>query len=331
MPLTLLRRAVMIPSAVAFEVLLLATSPLLLAAALVLTVLVGSTRPIRSVLVVLAYAAIELRVLYRITHTRDGSWETLLHDVLATAYRVLRIVLDVRVTLEEGSATRAQLAATGRPLVVLARHCGPGDSLFIAWLLTVHYGLKLRIVLKSVLRLDPAVDLAGSHLPLCFVGAGGRRARRRINQLAASMSAGDAFLLFPEGGNFSWPRWRHALDFYIAASDDLAARALRQHTHTLPPRHGGTTAALTGAPDADVLLLTHTAFTSDGRNRPWWQLPVHRGLLIRTILLPADDVPREPSSIEEWLDDLWSDVDDWVADRTRPAAHALTPTEGGTG
>jgi 1-acyl-sn-glycerol-3-phosphate acyltransferase len=318
--LTVLRRAVMIPLVVGIEVLLLVTSPLSLAIAAVAGIASRSTRPVRTVALVLAYAAIELGVLCRISRTPPDRWDVLLRDVLSVAYRVLHAVLDVDVTLEDGSVSRERLATTGRPVIVLARHCGPGDSLFIAWLLAVHYGLRLRVVLKSALRLDPAVDLAGGHLPLCFVGAGGRRARRRISRLTGSMTAGDAFLLFPEGGNFSWPRWRQALEALAEASNELAARAMRRHTHTLPPHRGGTTAALTGAPDADVMLLAHAAFTPDGRDRPWWRLPVHRSLLIRTTLLPAADVPRDRAAIGDWLTDMWSDVDDWVADRAPSAA-----------
>ncbi len=315
------RRVITIPLVVITEALLLLTGPLWLFVAALVALVARSTRPIRTVALVLAYAAIELRVLYRLTHTgRDGDWEGLLSDVLRSAYRAMRTILDVRVELEDGSASAQQLAATGRPLIVLARHCGPGDSLFIAWLLVVQYGLRLRIVLKSALRLDPTIDLAGPHLPLCFVGAGGNRARRRIKQLAGSMTPGDAFLLFPEGGNFSWPRWRKAIDTLGHAGEYLKARASRRHTHTLPPHRGGATAALTGSPEADVLLLSHTAFTPDGRDRPWWQVPVHRSLLIRTTLLPAAGVPREPDAIADWLDATWSTVDDWVADRTRSVA-----------
>ena len=318
--LTVLRRAVMIPLVVGIEVLLLVTSPLSLAIAAVAGIAARSTRPVRTVALVLAYAAIELGVLCRISRTPPDRWDVLLRDVLSIAYRVLHAVLDVDVTLEDGSVSRERLATTGRPVIVLARHCGPGDSLFIAWLLVVHYGLRLRIVLKSALRLDPTVDLAGPHLPLCFVGAGGKRARRRIKQLAGSMTVGDAFLLFPEGGNFSWPRWRKAIDTLGKAGNYLKARASRRHTHTLPPHRGGATAALTGSPQADVLLLAHTAFTPDGRDRPWWQLPVHRNLLVRTTLLPAAGVPRDPAAIADWLDATWSTVDDWVADRTRTVA-----------
>lgn len=313
MVLTVLRRAVTIPLVIAFEVLIIVSSPVLLAVAAVASAATRSTRPIRSVLLVLAYAVIELRVLVRIAQARDGDWAVLPRDVLATAYRALRAILDVRVTLEDGSVTAGQLAETGRPLVVLARHCGPGDSLFIAWLLIVHYGLRLRIVLKSALRMEPTVDLAGPHLPLCFVGAGGRRARRRIKQLAASMSAGDAFLLFPEGGNFSWPRWRRAIAKLVSAGRYAAARRARRRTHTLPPHHGGAGAALLGAPAADVLLLTHSGFAPDGRDRPWWLLPVHRTLLMRTTVVPSASVPRDDAALTAWLDATWSTVDNWVA------------------
>ena len=315
MVLTVLRRGLMLPIVVSVELLVLATSPLSLALAAIACALTRSSRPIRTVALVLAYAAIELRLLCRIALADEHTWQTLERDVLTSAYRALRAILDVRVVLEDGSATAAELARSGRPLVVLARHCGPGDSLFIAWLLTVHYGLNLRIALKSALRLDPSVDLAGGHLPFCFVGAGGKRALRRIAALAGSMSAGDAFLLFPEGHNFSWPRWRHALDTLIRTGDDLAARILRTHTHTLPPRHGGTSAALTAARQADVLLLAHGGFTADGRDRPWWRLPIHRTMVVRTTLVPASDVPRYPAGIGDWLDDTWLDVDEWVASR----------------
>jgi hypothetical protein len=313
--LTVLRRGVLIPLVVCFEVLLLVTSPVSLAIAGLIGVAVRSTRPVRTVLVVLAYAAIELRLLHRMRRLReDSEWESLPRDVLGSAYRALRAILDVRVELEDGSVDPQRLAARGRPLVVLARHCGPGDTLFVGWLLSVHYGLRLRVVLKSSLRLYPSVDLAADHLKFCFVGAGGRRARDGIKEVAGSMSAGDAFLLFPEGGNFTWPRWQRAVGSLVAAGNQLAARVLR-HSHTLPPHHGGATAALTGAPEADVLLLVHTAFTPDGRDRPWWRVPVHRTMMIRTALVPSADVPRQPAAIGEWLDNIWSDVDEWVARR----------------
>lgn len=314
--MTAVRRAITIPVVVAIEILLLLAGPALLPAAAVVSLAVRSSRPLRTVALILAYAAIELRTLRRIRRGQVD-WDRLLADVLRALYRALRLILDVRVELEAGSVPRDRLT---NPLVVLARHCGPGDSLFIAWLLVVRYGLRPRIVLKGLLRLEPLVDLAGDHLPLCFVGrpwfVGRRgRSRERIGELAATMPAGDAFLLFPEGGNFSWPRWRRAIVRLVATGHHRTARLWRRHTHTLPPHHGGAIAALRAAPTADVLLLAHNGFSADGRDRPWWRLPVHHTLLIRTALVPAAQVPRDPAAVTEWLDTTWSQVDGWVQDR----------------
>jgi 1-acyl-sn-glycerol-3-phosphate acyltransferase len=303
--MTALRRALTVPAVVVIEILLLIAAPLLLLVAAVVSAGGGSTRPLRSTALLLAYAAIELSTLNRLRRGVDDP-NALLREVLITAYYTIGRILDVRVTLEAGSATREQLA-TSNGLVILARHCGPGDSLFIAWLLVVYYRLRLRVVLKAVLRLEPTLDLAGDELPLCFIGPYRRRARGCIQVLASSMSTGDALLLFPEGGNFSRPRWRHA----VAAGSDQASRA-RGRTYTLPPHPGGVLAALTGAPTADVLLLAHSGFARDGRERPWWRLPVHRTFVIRTALAPSATVPREAAALSTWLDTAWSEVDMWV-------------------
>jgi 1-acyl-sn-glycerol-3-phosphate acyltransferase len=309
--LTTLRRIVTVPVVVAVELLILAMAPLALLVAAVVGVAMGSSRPVRSVALVAAYAAVELSLVARALRGIDD-WDALVPEVLGRAYSILRTVLDVRVVLEDGSATREQVH-TGHPLVVLARHCGPGDSLFIAWLLAVHYRLRLSVVLKSALRWEPVVDLAGDHLPLCFVHRHERGARDRVGDLAASMARGDALLLFPEGANFSWPRWRRAVAALAASGAHRAARLAGRHTHTLPPRRGGAGAALLGAPTADVLLLTHSGFAPDGRDRPWWRLPVHRTLLVRTTVVPSAGVPRDEATLTSWLEATWAQVDTWVA------------------
>lgn len=317
---TRLRRVTVLPVVLAVQVLLLCAAPGLLVVAALVGVVARSDRAVRSVLLVVAYAAIELWTVARI---RRGplDWDELTREVLSIAYTVVRAVLDVPVVLAEGSATPERLISTGRPIVVLARHCGPGDSLFIAWLLAVHYRRRPHIVLKSALRVDPVVDLAGDHLRLCFVR--GRGTRARIGQLAATMADGDALLLFPEGGNFSWPRWRRAI---LALRESGAARAARRalrRTHTLPPHHGGALAALVAAPTADCLVLAHAGFTADGRDRPWWRLPVHRPFLVHTRLIPAAEVPRTEERLPGWLDAIWSSVDSWVDTAVTGAADPL--------
>jgi 1-acyl-sn-glycerol-3-phosphate acyltransferase len=320
--MTALRRALTVPTVITLEVLILVFAPLLLVVAVLVGIGTGSSRPVRSTALVVAYAGIELATLRRLLRCEDHDWDAVLRDVLARAYTVVQAILDVRLVLEAGSATREQLS-TANGLLVLARHCGPGDSLLIAWLLVVHYRLRLRAVLKSALRLEPTLDMASDHLPLCFVGHSGERARSRIHDLAAAMSPGDALLLFPEGANFTWPRWRRAVLALSASGAHGAARRARRRTYTLPPHRGGATAALMASPAADVLVLAHTGLASDGRGRPWWQLPVHHRLLVRTTLAPAATVPRDREMLAGWLDETWSQVDSWVhshaVDQAMPA------------
>jgi hypothetical protein len=156
------------------------------------------------------------------------------------------------------------------------------------------------------------LDLVGDKGCLCFLPHRSNHARKKIHDLAASLEGGQALLLFPEGGNFTWRRW-HAAVLRLRSSGRIreARRAWRQ-SHTLPPRTGGTAAALSGAPSANVLVLTHTGFSPDGRARAWWRLPMNRQLAVRTALLPNADLPA-PDQLGSWLEQTWTLVDAWVA------------------
>lgn len=305
----LLRRSLMLTFVVCLEVVVVASAPLSLLVAAVLCLLTRSTRPARSVALLVGYSLVELSALLRIAGgVRD--WDALAREIVSRGYDVFRRVLDVAVVVEDGSATDDELLSP-HGVIVLARHCGPGDSLFIAWLLMVRHRLRLRIVLKQAMRWEPSVDLAGDHLPFCFVRRRSR-ASADVGSLAAGLRKGEALLLFPEGGNFSWSRWREAIARLRSAGDHGEARRALRRTHTLPPRPGGASAALAAAPRADVLLLAHSGFGPDGRDRPLWRLPVHHELVIRTVLLPAAAVPRDPDGVLRFLDEAWSQVDTWV-------------------
>jgi 1-acyl-sn-glycerol-3-phosphate acyltransferase len=184
----------------------------------------------------------------------------------------------------------------------------------VAWLLSIHYRLQLRIVLKAILRCEPVLDLAGDLGCLCFLHHRSKHARKQIHDLAASLEGGQALLLFPEGGNFTWARWRSAVVRLRSSGRLREARRAWRQSHTLPPRTGGTAAAMSGAPSANVLVLTHTGFSPDGRARAWWRLPMNRRLLVRTVLIPADQLPA-PDQLSDWLERTWSQIDAWVASK----------------
>jgi 1-acyl-sn-glycerol-3-phosphate acyltransferase len=307
----LVRRAITVPVATVIMLGVLMVWPLLLAIGGVAGLIARSSLPVRTFGVVMAYALLELRALWQLM--RGGQdCDEFMSDLLERAHTVGRRTLNLDVLLDEASPAPEQLPRDA-PVIVLSRHCGPGDTLLVAWLLNIHYGLQLRIVLKALLRCEPVLDFAGDLGCLCFLHHRGKKARKQIHDLAASMGAGQALLLFPEGGNFTWARWRTAI-IRLRSSGRLreARRAWRQ-THTLPPRTRGTAAALSGAPSADVLVLTHTGFSPDGRARAWWRLPMNRRLLIRTVLVPAAERPAR-DQLSPWLERTWSQVDAWVAD-----------------
>ena len=57
----------------------------------------------------------------------------------------------------------------GRPLIVLSRHAGPGDSLLL-----IHYLLSVcerrpRVVMKATLQLDPSMDILANRVPNAFL------------------------------------------------------------------------------------------------------------------------------------------------------------------
>jgi 1-acyl-sn-glycerol-3-phosphate acyltransferase len=305
-----LRRALALPTILLIQIALILCSPLLLLAAAILSVVQRSSRPWRSVALVVAFGWLEIKTVAQLlsgVEDLDG----LVANVLEDSYNSMHRILAVPMILEPGSPSVAAVQHSDG-LIVLARHCGPGDSLYIARLLAVHYSLSLRVVLKSALRIEPVVGLAASRLPFCFVGRDPSAAIDGITELATTLSRGSALLLFPEGGNFSWARWRAGIRYLTEHGDYLAARRARRRTHTLPPRTGGVLAALDAAPHADVLLIAHAGFSDDGRDRQWWRVPVRRDFLIRAMLFAADDVPRDDTGAQEFLDQAWTQVDTWV-------------------
>ena len=312
--MTVLRRFVTVPLVSALMVCVLVSAPLLLAVTGLAGLAARSSRPVRTVALATTYAFIELRTLVKLA-LGDVDCDRLMGDILTTAYAAVRRILDVEVVLDPSSTTPEEIPRH-EPVIVLSRHCGPGDSLLVAWLLTIEYRLQVRIVLKAILRCEPVLDFAGELGCLCFVARGGR-ARHQIHDLAASLAGGQALLIFPEGANFTLPRWRAAIaELRSTGRIRAASRALRQ-SYTLPPHTGGVAAAVTGAPSANVLVLAHNGFCPDGRARPWWQLPMHRQLLVRTALFPAAELPQ-PDQLSPWLERTWTQVDAWVAGHIDP-------------
>lgn len=238
-----------------------------------------------------------------------------LRAVFAEARRVLRVQVDV-----EGPGPDAY---HGRPLVVFSRHAGPGDSFLLAHALVNWYDREPRIVLKDTLQWDPMIDVVLNRLPSQFISTAARRSRRpdgdtveqRIGLLATGLDDNDAFVIFPEGGNFTARRRARAIA-RLREKDLLAeAEKAERLRYVLPPRTGGALAALEHATDADVVWVAHTGTdTLYSVADVWRALPMDRHIQMRWWRVPRAEVPVGEDDRVAWLYAWWARIDDWIAE-----------------
>jgi 1-acyl-sn-glycerol-3-phosphate acyltransferase len=231
--------------------------------------------------------------------------------VVAVAGRLLGFTVEVQ---EPPDAA----AIAGRPLLVIARHGGPGDSVALASLLVTRYQRRPAIVLTEKLRWDPGLDVILSRLPSCFVrDGGGRTASERIAELARELKPDDAILLFPEGGNWTPGRHRRAISRLRRAGSKQAAAEAADNPNVLPPRPMGLFACLESRPDLEVAVVAHTGL--DDLVSPamiWDALPVSgRPMVIRWWHEPAAAIPDSDDGRRDWLRLQWAIVDSWIGAR----------------
>ncbi len=236
-----------------------------------------------------------------------------LGGVLGAAERWLgfRVVVD-------GSSTPGPLLDHD-PVLALARHGGPGDSFALVHLLLTRYHRSVRIVLKDVLQLDPAIDLLLNRLTCCFlpavVGRGEAELADRLREMARALGPDEVLLLFPEGGNWTPTRRRRAIRHLRAVHKESAARAAELMTNVLPPRPAGVLACLANAPDLEVVLMAHTGLDQIVRvGQGWKMVPLTTPMTVR--ILAAAPTPRSADERLAWLTTEWAVVDEWI-DRQR--------------
>ena len=261
-------------------------------------------------------AALWLR--HPLASRRSAGWadahERLLRRALALLMAAAWPLLGFRVRPEE-LPDPASLPAS-RPLLVLARHGGPGDSFAIAELLLSRYHRRPVIVLKETLRWDPGLEVLLSRMPSCFLPAGGagRDLPSRVAAAAADLTGGDALLIFPEGGNWTPGRHIRALTRLRARGRPAAAERAAANRHVLPPHPGGVLACLAVRPDLEVIIAAHTGLDDLVSAALIWQaVPVRsRPMVVRWWHFPAASRPTEPERIQSWLDLQWTIVDSWI-------------------
>ena len=243
---------------------------------------------------------------------------------LAVVFRVATRTFRLRIEIEEPELTPAEARARlTRPVIVLSRHAGPGDSFLLVHHLLSRYRRKPRIVMKAALQFDPSLDVVINRLPNAFVPArhgAGSMVVKEIQRLAAGLGPTGALVIFPEGGNFT-PRRRlraiRLLEERRLAEEAARARAME---HLLPPKPNGALAAIEAAPTADVVFVAHTGLEHViTLGDVWRALPMEQVLKARWWRVPAAEVPEGREAQVDWLYDWWARIDVWIGDN-RPTA-----------
>jgi len=257
-------------------------------------------------------------------------------------YGLMRWFLDVlyggaartyglRVEVDEPELTGDELEARlRRPVIVLSRHAGPGDSFLLVHQLLSLYQRRPRVVMKAALQLDPSVDIVGNRLPNVWVRSrqtGERLFTEQIARLARGLDDRGALVIFPEGGNWTPHRWRRGIRrLESLGRSDLAERA-RDMPNLLPPRPGGALAAVAACPDADVIFVAHAGLDNIVTlGDIWGKFPINQVIRARWWRVPYDQVPREAGHEDQvrWLYAWWARIDAWITEnRPAPAAEPV--------
>jgi 1-acyl-sn-glycerol-3-phosphate acyltransferase len=173
-------------------------------------------------------------------------------------------------------------------------------------------------VLKDTLAWDPAINVLLNRIPSRFVAGKerpGESLESRVAELARNLDENDAFVIFPEGGNYTPARRQRAIDKLRQLGLEAMARRAENMRNVLAPRPGGLLAALDAAPRTDVVLVAHTGLDHLVTVRDIWrELPMDKQLLMRWWRVPHEEIPAGREERIDWLFTWWEEIDRWVAE-----------------
>jgi hypothetical protein len=218
------------------------------------------------------------------------------------------------------------------PLLVFGRHAGAGNSLMMIRTLMVRFGRRPRVVMLAFLQWDPVIDVIAHRLPSLFIEHDPGRSDHfveAIGALARGMGDADAFVLYPEGHDFTERLRLRVIAHLRRKGHHAAAEQAESMGRVLPPRHKGPLAAIQAAPEADVVLVAHTALEELGSFRQLHtRLPLARPVKARYWRVPAAEVPHERDALIAWLFEWWRTIDAWI-DEHAPAGESRHLSEAG--
>jgi len=355
LPPVLVRRLVLMPLVVVFAVVFIVLSPVLAVLALVCGLIAlprgGRMRSLRLTFFTLIGLSADLATLFALaglwiasgfgrrlgTEAYQRRHYELMRWFLDTAYWGAGRAYGLHLEVEEPAPSgEGMISLLTRPVIVLSRHAGPGDSFMLIHQLLSVYSRSPRLVMKAALQLDPTVDLFGNRLPNVFIDkheTGENIFTRQIKQLAAGIGERGALVIFPEGGNWTPLRWRRGIRRLEDQGRPTLASRARHMPNLLPPRPGGALAAIEACPEADVIFVAHSGMeTIITIGDVWSRFPIDQVIKARWWRVPHDQVPREAEHEDrvKWLYDWWQLIDAWItANRPEGAAEHEHPAHSG--
>jgi 1-acyl-sn-glycerol-3-phosphate acyltransferase len=322
-----LRRLVIAPAVIGITAMLWVLLPLwLLGAAALSPWLPGRWRALRLLWIAVVYASLESVMLVVLLghwlasgfgrRLRTPYWQGIHYDMVQGLMWVLFLEAKRVLKLDIVTEGPAPDAHPGQPLLVCCRHAGPGDSFTLIHALMYWYGREPRVVLKDTLAWDPLISVLLSRLPARFISpnpGAGEDLESQIAELATDLDANDAFVIFPEGGNFTEKRRDRAITRLRRLGLERMATRAEAMTNVLAPRPGGFLAALDAAPDADVVLVAHTGLdhlltVGD----VWRELPMDKQIVMRWWRVPRSEIPADREARIDWLFGWWERIDVWI-------------------
>ncbi|MFN2388834.1 MAG: 1-acyl-sn-glycerol-3-phosphate acyltransferase [Actinomycetota bacterium] len=333
LPPRIVRRLVIAPLVFVICVALIAVSPVVLLIAAVADVfLPGRWRTVRLLsfgVVYLVFEVVGLVVMLVLwvasgfgTRLDSRRWQerhyVFMGRWLYGLYRAVSRLFGLRINIEDRPAPQPG------PLLVFCRHAGPGNSLLLVGTMMIAYRRRPRIVMLAKLQWDPLFDTMGNRLPNRFITHDKKSSAgyvAAIGELARGLGEQDAFVLFPEGRDFTQRLRLRAISYLKDKGFARYAEKAEQLTNVLPPRHRGPMAAITNAPEADVVFVAHSLLEDVGTFRDLWHsLPLTEPVDARYWRIPPDRVPRSEPELIEWLYEWWERIDTWIDEHKAEAA-----------
>ena len=341
LPPKVIRRLILAPFVFLLSMALIALSPVFFVIAFIVDLMVrGGFRSVRLVAFGVAYLVYELMGLLimpvlwvragfgtrfhtpKMQEAHYGVQRWWLRGINGAAVKCFRL----RIEIED------RPAPTPGPILVFSRHAGPGNSLMLTGTLMIGYKRRPRVVMLAKLQWEPLFDIMLNRLPNKFIGhdpAKRDAVLQAIADLASGLGDRDAYVLFPEGHDFT-PRLRlKAIAHLFKGGRDEHARKAEQMHHVLPPKTGGAITAINAAPEADVVFVAHTVLEDVGPFRNLWsRMPLKGPIYSRYWRIPAAEVPRDRDELSEWLFEWWERIDRWVHSRMEPLEAAPSEPSG---